>query len=154
MLLTVHATTGALIGQQINNPILAFVLGFISHFILDMIPHGDQDWIEEYKGDQKSKAKKIILIVAIDVAVLLTLLISKYYYGDSFAPSLNIAAGILGGLLPDFLVVCHELSDKLFKNFYHFHFIIHDLIKVKPTVFQGVAFQVIVTVILLLNFIR
>jgi hypothetical protein len=153
MLLTVHATAGALIGQQINNPILAFVLAFVSHFILDIIPHGDQDWIEEYKGDQKSKVKKIISIVAIDVIVLLTLLISRYYYGDSFAPSLSIASGILGGVLPDFLVGCHELSDRLFKSFYRFHFIVHDLIKIKPTIFQGVAFQIIVTALLLLNFI-
>lgn len=153
MLLTVHATTGALIGQQVNNPILAFVLGFISHFVLDMIPHGDQDWIEEYKSDQKSKAKKIICIVAIDAIILFTLLVSQYFYGDSFAPSLSIASGILGGILPDFIVVCHELSDKLFKNFYRFHFFIHDLIKVRLTPTQGLTFQAIITAILLLNFI-
>ncbi len=154
MLLTVHATTGALIGQQINNPILAFVLAFISHFVLDVIPHGDQDWIEEYKGDQKAKAKKIISIVVIDVVILMILLVSKYFYGDSINQGLNIASGILGGLLPDFLVVCHELSDKLFKNFYRFHFFIHDLIKVKPTIFQGVTFQIVITAILLLNFLK
>jgi hypothetical protein len=156
MLLTVHAATGALIGQQINNPILAFALGFVSHFILDMIPHGDQDWIDEYKSDQKAKVRKIISIVALDAIVLVILLVSRYfYYENSITSSLSITSGILGSLLPDFLVVCHELSDKLFKNFYRFHFIIHDLIKVKqPTTFQGVAFQVIITAILLLNFIR
>lgn len=151
MLLTVHATAGALIGQQINNPVLAFVLAFISHFILDIIPHGDQDWIEEYKGDQKSKVKKIISIVVIDIVILLVLLVSKYYYSESFAPSLSIGAGILGGILPDFLVGCHELSDRLFKKFYKFHFWIHDLIKVKPSTLQGVVFQAIITGILLLS---
>ncbi|MBI5071711.1 hypothetical protein HZB93_02350 [Candidatus Falkowbacteria bacterium] len=152
MLLTVHATAGALIGQQINNPVLAFALAFVSHFILDMIPHGDQDWIDDYKGDQKAKVKKIISIVAIDVVILLALLVSRFYYTDSFAPSLSIASGILGGLLPDFLVGCHELSDRLFKNFYRFHFIVHDLIKVKPSAVQGIVFQAIVTGILLLSF--
>ncbi len=120
MLLTVHATAGALIGQQLNNPILAFVVAFVSHFILDIIPHGDQDWIDEYKGDQKTKVKKIISIVAIDVVILLALLVSRFYYTDSFVPSLSIASGILGGILPDFLVGCHELSDRLFKSFYRF----------------------------------
>lgn len=151
MLLTVHATAGALIGQQLNNPVLAFVLSFVSHFILDLLPHGDQDWIDEYKGDQKAKVKKIISIVAIDIVILLALLISRFYYIASFAPSLSIAAGILGGILPDFLVGCHELSDRLFKNFYRFHFLVHDLIKVKPSTVQGIVFQAIITGILLLN---
>ncbi len=151
MFLTVHATAGALIGQQLNNPVLAFVLSFVSHFILDLLPHGDQDWIDEYKGDQKAKVKKIISIVAIDIVILLALLISRFYYIASFAPSLSIAAGILGGILPDFLVGCHELSDRLFKNFYRFHFLVHDLIKVKPSTVQGIVFQAIITGILLLN---
>ncbi|MBU1146043.1 hypothetical protein KKD80_00640 [Patescibacteria group bacterium] len=152
MLLTVHATAGALIGQQINNPLLAFILSFVSHFVLDLVPHGDQDWIDEYKGDQKSKVVKIIMIVAVDIVILLGLLVSRFYFIDSFATGLSIASGIIGGLLPDFLVGCHELSNRLFKKFYRFHFWIHDLIKVKPTAFQGVAFQVIITGILLLSF--
>jgi hypothetical protein len=154
MLLTVHAAAGAIIGQQINNPILAFVLAFVSHFILDMIPHGDQDWIDEYKGDQKSKVKKILSIVVIDAVILLGLLISRYFYIDSFMPNLNIAVGILGGILPDLLVACHELSDKLFKNIYKFHFIMHDLIKVKqPTIVQSVVFQAVILGALLIYFI-
>jgi len=154
MFLTVHATTGALIGQQIKNPFLAFALAFASHFVLDMIPHGDQDWIDEYKGDQRSKVKKIMIIVALDAAVLLGLLISRYFYIDSFVPSLNIAAGILGGVLPDLLVACHELSDKLFKSFYKFHFIMHDLIKVKqPSTAQSIVFQAVILGAMLFHFL-
>lgn len=151
MLLTVHATAGAMIGQQVNNPVLAFILSFVSHFVLDMIPHGDQDWIDEYKGDQRSKVTKIITIVVVDIVILITLFVSRFYFLGSFTPNLSIAMGIIGAILPDFLVGCHELSDRLFKKFYQFHFWVHDLIKVKPTALQGVAFQVIITIILLLN---
>lgn len=151
MLLTVHATAGALIGQQINNPYLAFVLAFISHFILDMIPHGDQDWIEEYKGNQKAKVKKIISIVTLDILALLALLISKYYF-NSFVPTLNVVAGIIGGVLPDLLVGIHELSNKLFKKFYHFHFVIHDMIKYQPSTASGLFFQIIILGALLFVF--
>ncbi len=154
MFISVHAATGALIGQQIKNPLLAFVLAFASHFVLDMIPHGDQDWIDEYKGDEKSKVRKIIVIVALDAVVLLGLLISRFFYLDSFEPSLNIAAGILGGVLPDLIVACHELSDKLFKNFYRFHFLMHDLIKIKqPSTAQSIVFQAVVLGALLFHFI-
>ncbi len=143
MLLTVHATAGALIGQQISNPLLAFFLAFISHFILDIIPHGDQDWIEEYKGNQKSKVRKIVTLVALDVLALFVLLISKYFF-NAFAPTLNIVAGIMGSVLPDLLVGIHELSEKQFKRFYRFHFAMHDLIKIQPSTTSGLFLQIIV----------
>jgi hypothetical protein len=154
MFISVHASAGALIGQQVKNPILAFILAFASHFVLDMIPHGDQDWIDEYKDGEQTKVRKIIAIVALDGVVLATLLISKFFFIDSFMPSLNIAAGILGGVLPDLLVACHELSDRLFKNFYKFHFIMHDLIKVKqPSIVQSIAFQAVVLGAILFHFL-
>jgi hypothetical protein len=150
MLLSIHAATGALIGQQTNNPVLAFILAFASHFALDAIPHGDQDWIEDYKGDDKFRAKRIIFLVALDAVILLILLVSQFFY-RSLTPTLNIASGILGGILPDFLVGCHELSDKLFKNFYQLHFKMHDLIKAKqPSTMQGVVLQAVILGIILI----
>jgi hypothetical protein len=150
MLLSIHAAAGALIGQQTNNPLLAFVLAFVSHFVLDAIPHGDQDWIEDYKGNDQSRAKRIIFLVTLDGFILLTLLISQFFY-KSLTPTLSIASGILGGILPDFLVGCHELSDKLFKNFYQLHFKMHDLIKIKqPSITQGIIFQAVILGIILI----
>jgi len=148
MLLTIHATAGAIIGQQVGNPFLSFLLAFFSHFILDIIPHGDQGWIDEYKSNQKEKVKKIITIVTLDILVLFFLLVSKYYF-NAFAPTLNIAAGILGGVMPDLLVGIHEVSKKQFKKFYRFHFAMHNLIKYQPSVANGLFFQIIILGILL-----
>jgi hypothetical protein len=39
MTATNHAITGAIIGTVLANPVLALVLAFVSHFVLDMIPH-------------------------------------------------------------------------------------------------------------------
>jgi len=36
-----HALTGALIGLCVGNPVLAPALAFLSHFVLDAIPHYD-----------------------------------------------------------------------------------------------------------------
>jgi hypothetical protein len=150
MLLSIHAATGALIGQQTNNPLLSFALGLISHFVLDAIPHGDQDWIEDYKGNDQSRAKRIIFLVVLDAVILVVLLVSQFFY-RSLAPTLSIASGILGGILPDFLVGCHELSDKLFKKFYQIHFRMHDLIKTRhPSTMQGVVLQAVILGIMLI----
>jgi hypothetical protein len=36
-----HALTGALIGLTVSNPALALPLAFLSHFVLDALPHYD-----------------------------------------------------------------------------------------------------------------
>lgn len=151
MLLTIHATAGALIGRQVDNPVLAFILALCSHFILDLVPHGDNNWIDEYKGDQKAKARKIIVIVAGDAVMLLALLISRFYF-KNFTPTLPVVTGVIGGILPDLLVGCHELSDKLFKKVYHLHFVVHDFVKFELSTASGLFLQIIVLGILLLKF--
>lgn len=39
MTATNHALTGAIIGLTITNPVLALSLAFISHYVLDALPH-------------------------------------------------------------------------------------------------------------------
>lgn len=41
MLFAAHLIVGGTVGQLIGNPIVAFIVGIISHFILDHIPHTD-----------------------------------------------------------------------------------------------------------------
>ena len=42
MFLTAHTSVALLISTKIINPFLGFILGFISHFLVDIIPHGDE----------------------------------------------------------------------------------------------------------------
>jgi len=95
MYLTVHATAGLLIGQQLSNPLIGFFTGVLSHYILDFIPHGD-----EFIG--KFSTKKKLLIGSADFIVALSVgwwLISQNYL------QLNpvIIFTILGTFAPDFL---------------------------------------------------
>lgn len=39
MILTTHFTVGAALGGQFSNPFLASGVGFLSHFLIDIIPH-------------------------------------------------------------------------------------------------------------------
>ena len=50
MFLTSHATAAVLIAEQIHSPTLAFALGWLSHYLLDAIPHGDDELLDHLKG--------------------------------------------------------------------------------------------------------
>jgi hypothetical protein len=63
----VHGMAGAVIGSRLDSPILAFILGFVSHFILDAIPHDSneaRDW--ENNGTDKF-VKKVALEAILDL---------------------------------------------------------------------------------------
>lgn len=150
MTVSTHMAVGASIGLIIQNPILGFSLGFISHILLDIIPHGDSKMAERLKVHGQK-------VVPYTYGVLDY--ISSYYILLAF---LNIAtinnmfaftAAIAGSLLPDLLVVVHEASrGRLFKKFNDFHFLFHDML-VKKTgdikLFYGISYQAIIIFTLL-----
>ena len=73
MTATNHALTGALIGFSVSDPFIAIPLAFISHFVLDIVPHfgsntKNDDWV-------KSINFKILLAVDIIFCIILGLAI-------------------------------------------------------------------------------
>ena len=127
MFITTHALIGALIAEQVpNTPIWAFVLGLISHFITDIIPHGDSSLYKGYVSG--SKVKRAIAYVTFDglIALLGVLALFNTKFVDHRAA---ISLGILGGVLPDFLVaLCELFRIKQLRWFYKLHFFFHNLI--------------------------
>lgn len=124
MYLTVHASVGALIGKTVgNNPLLGFVLGFLSHFLLDKIPHADPHIsLPEHFGETIRPSKPVvgfITIVLLDsllVAALTSFLITK-----NIIPSSSILS-IIGSVLPDFAFGFYFLTkNKYLKKFHEFH---------------------------------
>jgi len=102
----VHGTTGILIGSQTGNPYLAFILGLISHFILDAIPHDSEelrDW--QNKGDY---IKKIAFEAMLDLFVFLVILYSLMNFGG-LELNYAVGAGVIGALLPDYIWGAAEL---------------------------------------------
>lgn len=106
MFLAVHALIGAVAGNAVSSPIAALSLGFISHFFTDMIPHGDKHVYDGYKTGNKKMFG--ILYVGGDV-VLTVLLVSLVFIKQDFFHPVNVALGILGGLLPDLMAGVVEL---------------------------------------------
>ncbi len=152
MLLTVHAAAGILISQQINNPLITFLAAFGSHFLLDIIPHGDSDWMEEYQSKNKtSKIKRIITIIIVDVFALMALFFIAYFHYKKMGSGLNVFVGILGAVLPDMIVGLYESTKTIGKRFCRLHFLFHDLLRFHLPLNQGLFLQVVILAILLLS---
>lgn len=101
MFLAVHAAVGALAGNAVSHPTAAFLLGAISHFFLDMIPHGDEVLYRGYVEGRKKR--RGLIYIGVDAAFTAVLIPVFFLNHDFFSP-LNVALGIIGSLLPDLLV--------------------------------------------------
>lgn len=124
MFLTTHAAIGAIGAQYAPNPLWGFVIGFVSHFIIDMIPHGDAHLYEGYKS--RAKVRKAIAYVSMD-AVAGIILVSWLFTSVPINNPTIVLFGVLGGVLPDLLVGLYEIvRHKWLKSFCNFHFFFHN----------------------------
>lgn len=144
MFLTTHSVLGALAGEIAPNPFIAFLLGFASHFISDMIPHGDSNLYENYKN--KSSVAKSIAYVMVD-AIFAVFTVIWMFTAIPVDNTLNRAWGIIGGLLPDLIVGLGEVwKHHYLKKFIKLHFYFHNYIVRKfrdVTLKQGLMIQLV-----------
>jgi len=127
MYLTVHTPTSLIIGSQINQPIISFILAFLAHFVLDIIPHDPQ---ELHKWAKKNHLKRTFYIAFIDVALVSIFLFILWQNGKLTFNAPMILA-IIGGIMPDILWGLDDLSKGKIKilNVYHkIHHKIHQLV--------------------------
>lgn len=106
MFLVVHASVGAIAGNAVSNPTAAFALGFLSHFFLDMVPHGDAHLYDWYRSGKR--VRPAIVQLGIDILLTIVLICAFFILQDFFSP-VAVAMGIVGGLMPDMLVGFYEL---------------------------------------------
>lgn len=123
MTLTTHATIGAVIGQATGNPILGFTLSFISHFLIDIIPHGDLKLSDNFRV-YKRKRKQAVAYTTVD-AIIAILFILLLFNTKEIISTQNFTWGIVGAVLPDLLVGISELTKSkylMWINKLHFYF--------------------------------
>ena len=146
MFLAGHVAAGALIGQQLGtNPVLIFLLAFASHFLLDLVPHGDHHHVDGYYNGHKEAIRKLYNAIIVDAVITIIMVIILLVYTD--LNKVAIAWGMIGGVLPDLLVGIAELRKSKLLNLYNkFHFWFHDALvhsfKVRP--WPGALGQIIV----------
>ncbi len=112
MTLTTHAVIGAAAASMVlEHPVLAFAVAFVSHFVVDAIPH----WHYPVRSIQKNKhdrMKNDMVIgrhFAADVALIgcdallgiaISLIAFSYFLHLPYA---FVVIGVIGGILPDAL---------------------------------------------------
>ncbi len=102
MFLTTHAAAGIFIAHQSENPLVVFLGAFVSHFVLDFIPHGDEKLYHDEKWKTQRRYRRVVIINAIDVVGVIGLSLWAVSHGQTVDHSLRLL-GILGSILPDFL---------------------------------------------------
>lgn len=149
MMMALHAPAGAFIGETLNSSLLAFILGIISHFIMDIIPHGDLEVIKDY--EKEKNVKKHLKVLILD-AVLTITIIYLIFETSVFTNSQAVSWGIIGALLPDLLVGFYEATNfKLLKYIKIFHTKNHTLIKKDFSQKTGLILQLIVFIIIVIT---
>lgn len=96
-----HALTGALVASAIKQPALALPLAFLSHFVIDALPHWNY---------RIGNLKKRHMAMAIDLiaSLLLLVILSQTVNADAWVV---FAGGILG-ILPDTMWLPYFLTGK------------------------------------------
>lgn len=161
MYLTTHAAVGILISQAVDRPLWVFLLSLLSHFVLDFIPHGDEDmgaWV-------RKKPVNAVLLALVDLGIL-TLLLGGLYASQNLPQMARISAGVIGAVLPDFISsifpVIHHYANWLFavrllhrlqyrlgliplwRGHDWFHRLTHGTIRTKISFKRGLILQVVI----------
>ena len=121
-----HAIVGAASASITNNYFLAFLLGFISHFILDMLPHLEPKSLVTKEKDGTKKWSPWLFVF---ILVEFTITVLFFYYLRHRSNFNILLVGAFGGLLPDIIAnnpFLQGLRHKpVIKHFFTFHDKIH-----------------------------
>ena len=116
MTLTTHAITGAALATLFpNNPVLGFIIGFSSHYVLDAIPHSTYSVASIRKDEKNSLNSEMIIskdsykdLIKIGIDGMLGLILSFLLFGIFRQHSFFVIfMGAFGGMLPDALQFCY-----------------------------------------------
>lgn len=138
MVLLAHTLTGAIIGIKIKSPLIVIILSFISHFILDRLPHTNLPIPKKIDPVQFLKTLPDVLP---SISLYLVFL---YIYPNHW---INITLGVAFAILVDIMSLLKLLPkiDKYLKWIDN----IHDKIQSKASFIPGLFVQVIYLTFLL-----
>lgn len=102
MFIAVHAAAAIAATQNLGSPALAGLLGLASHFILDMVPHGD-DYLWDSCRARGWSTRKFLLVFGLpDIAAWTGLVAWLTLSGTASNTPVAVAAAA-GAALPDLL---------------------------------------------------
>jgi len=129
MYITVHSAIGASAAQFVSEPWIAFIVGFLLHFIFDMIPHGDEG-IKKWKLFKSHKSR---IIAAGSLDLLGVMIMTVFWINHSEMSQIpTMLAAIAGSIAPDALWGLYELTGSpLLRWYYNFHKKLHHVLTKK-----------------------
>ncbi|PIX62325.1 hypothetical protein CO057_03890 [Candidatus Uhrbacteria bacterium CG_4_9_14_0_2_um_filter_41_50] len=129
MTITTHAAIGAVIGFSVGNPVAGFIIGMCSHFLVDMIPHGDSNLAKKFRIQKKKRGAVTFTTIDAVIAIYVILGVSNLPIPTS---DVALSAAIAGSIMPDLVIGLHDLTkSKYLKWFVKLHFFFHDFFSKK-----------------------
>ncbi len=86
-----HVLIGAAIASKIPNPLISIPLAFLSHFLVDLIPHWNPSLYTETKKNGQPSYRSTVIVI-IDVILSLT---AGFFIASQVMPNLNHAIVII-----------------------------------------------------------
>lgn len=152
MFLTVHAVAGEVAAQSLSvSPVWAFIIGFISHFFIDALPHGDEDLGAPH---QHNLVRFLVLLTLLDLSIMALVQAFLWKAGLITNPAVLLAA--FGAMLPDGLQVPDIIFPKgpaIFGWYRKAHERFHNIFGIRLGIKKGLVFQAL-TLILLMTMLR
>jgi hypothetical protein len=102
MFITVHAAVAMAATQTLGSPALAGLIGLVSHFALDIIPHGDDMVYDRCRANGWSRLKYGLIFGLPDIVAWIGLIVWVTLSGTIANAAVTVAAAI-GAALPDLL---------------------------------------------------
>ncbi len=130
---TTHALVGGLSGALVGRPALAFVAGVVSHALLDFLPHRDDN--------------RPLHLIADGCGVLVVLALAV------LAGNIGMAAGVIGGVIPDLENVPDIVFRRKVRKFFPSHLWEHEAAAsgrwtgIEPVLFVAAAVGFVVVVL-------
>jgi hypothetical protein len=103
MLETPHVVIGAAIASKIPNPFISIPLAFLSHFVLEGVPHWNPHIVAETKKYGMPTRKSIAIITADVTLALITGSLIAWQTMPNTKHAMVIMAASLASVLPDLI---------------------------------------------------
>ena len=120
MFLYLHAPVALALTAQLTNPAATFTIGLASHFLIDMIPHGDR----QLDAMMERKSRKVKLAFMTSFAMIDTIAVAciVWYMDHINMLSISSCAAVIGAMLPDYIWGVHEVTKwKILDRYRSFH---------------------------------
>ncbi|MFA6603300.1 MAG: hypothetical protein WCT10_00490 [Patescibacteria group bacterium] len=140
MFLIAHAAIGAAVAPLTGSPLPAFFLGWLTHYLADAVPHGDESlgrWATARDG-----IRRFVFLAGVDF-LLVAAILAIVFVARGF--DWTILAGAVGATVPDFMWGLEKtFQRRLFGPFQDWHGLAHGIIKKKIPTAAGLALQFLV----------